>query len=100
MDGFEALADPTRRKIIELVATGPRPAGEIARHFSVSRPAISQHLNILSASEILEVEPRGRQRIYSLNIDALEGPLIWLEAQRQRWNAALDRLESEMKKEG
>lgn len=99
MDGFEALADPTRRRIVELVADGPRAAGEIAGQFTISRPAVSQHLNALATSGILRVEPHGRQRLYSLNQEALATPLNWLEAQRHRWNDALDRLHHEMNKE-
>lgn len=98
MDGFEALADPTRRRIVELVADGPRAAGEIAQQFTVSRPAISQHLNALAMSGMLQVEAHGRRRVYSLNQEALAVPLNWLEAQRHRWNDALDRLEEEMSK--
>lgn len=99
MDTFEALADPTRRRIVELVASRPRAAGEIARQFTVSRPAISQHLNALAMSGMLQVEAHGRQRVYSLNQEALTEPLNWLETQRHRWNDALDRLEEEMNKE-
>lgn len=100
MDGFAALADPTRRRIVELVAVGPRAAGEIAEQFTVSRPAISQHLGVLVAGGILKVETYGRRRLYSLDQVALEVPLNWLEAQRHRWNCALDRLQDEIDKNG
>lgn len=99
MDVFEAIGDPTRRRIIELVAEAPRAAGEIAGEFSISRPAVSQHLSTLTDSGILRVRIQGRNRIYSLDEKALAQPFDWLEEQRHRWNSALDRLESEMSRE-
>ena len=99
MDVFEALGDPTRRRIIELVADGPRAVGSIASEFSVSRPAISQHLALLTDCGVLYVRAQGRNRIYSLDPQAFEQPYNWLEEQRHRWNGALDRLEFELNRE-
>lgn len=99
MDVFEAIADPTRRRIIELIAASPRAAGEVAQEFSISRPAVSQQLMALVACGILHVHVQGRSRIYSLNEKALTEPYDWLEEQRHRWNSALDRLEAEMHRE-
>lgn len=99
MDVFEAIGDPTRRRIIELVAENPRAAGEIAGEFTISRPAVSQHLAVLTESGVLQVQIQGRRRIYSLDDKALAAPHNWLEEQRHRWNSALDRLEAEMARE-
>ena len=99
MDVFEAIGDSTRRRIIELVAQGPRPAGEVAGEFAISRPAVSQHLAALTDCGILRVHAQGRRRIYSLDDKALAAPHNWLEEQRNRWNRALDRLKAEMVEE-
>ena len=99
VDVFEAIGDPTRRKIIELVADTPRAAGSIAGEFLISRPGVSQHLAVLTNCGVLHVHTQGRSRIYSLNQAALAEPRNWLEDQRNRWNTALDRLESEMNHE-
>lgn len=99
MDVFEALGDPTRRRIIELVAGSPRAAGDIAGEFPISRPAVSQHLAVLTACGILRSQARGRRRLYSLAESALAEPYNWLEEQRSRWNSALDRLEFEIDRE-
>lgn len=96
MDVFEAISDPTRRRIIELVAAAPRAAGEIAGEFSISRPAVSQHVAVLTACGVLRVKAQGRRRVYSLDDQALAQPHHWLEEQRHRWNSALDRLEAAM----
>ncbi|MGJ0203967.1 metalloregulator ArsR/SmtB family transcription factor [Leucobacter sp. gxy201] len=85
LDGrFKALADPTRRRIIELLVTGPRTVLDIADEFSISRPAISQHLRTLTLSGFLTVEPYGIRRLYYLNREALRAPAGWLKMQMER----------------
>src|SRR5215470_7211452 len=76
---FGALADPTRRAVLDLLRTGRRPAGEIARAFPVSRPAISKHLGILRRAHLVEERREGRHRIYHLNPEPLQAVDSWLD---------------------
>lgn len=71
MDGARAIADPVRREILELVRSSPLPAGRIAAHFSISRPAVSKHLRVLVECGVIEASASGRQRIYSLRTEPL-----------------------------
>jgi DNA-binding transcriptional ArsR family regulator len=66
MDGARAIADPVRREILELLHATPLPAGSIAEHFAISRPAVSKHLRVLTECGVVEVTVAGRQRIYTL----------------------------------
>lgn len=89
MDSLGALADPTRRRIIELLAERELAASEIAARFKVSAPAISQHLKVLRAAELVRVRVEAQRRIYELDPDgfaALEG---WLGHIRQSWRGRL-----------
>ena len=104
MDVFAALADPTRRKIIELLADGGQlPAAEIAAHFPVSAPAISQHLKVLQQTGLVSVERRAQQRIYRLNPQTMLELESWARGLRNLWNQRFDALEilleQEMRKE-
>jgi DNA-binding transcriptional ArsR family regulator len=104
MDVFAALADPTRRKIIELLAAdGQLPAAEIAGHFSVSAPAVSQHLKALQQAGLVSVEKRAQQRIYRLNPQAMLELEDWARRLRNLWDQRFDALEllldQEMRKE-
>ena len=94
MDVFAALSDPTRRKIIELLADGGQlPAAEIAAHFPVSAPAISQHLKVLQEAGLVLVERRAQQRIYRLNPQAMVELEDWARRLRNLWNERFDALE-------
>jgi len=103
MDVFNALADPTRRKIIELLArSGQLSATEIYAQFQVSPPAISQHLKVLREAKLVLVEKRAQQRIYRINPDAMLELEDWARRLTQLWNERFDALdqvlESEKKK--
>ena len=91
---FSALADPTRRAVLDLLRTGTRPAGDIARAFTVSRPAISKHLGILRRAHLVEERREGRNRLYQLNPDPLRAVDSWLEQYRQFWTASLNNLKA------
>ena len=65
-DAFAAAAEPTRRRILQLLARGPEYAGDIAGHFDVTRPAISQHLGVLAEAGLVTAEQQGRQRLYRI----------------------------------
>jgi len=98
MDVFIAISDPTRRSILEMLATkGELSATEISDQFQMSAPAISQHLKVLRDSDLVLVEKRGKQRIYRINPQTfleLEG---WAKTQADRWNRRLDALETFLK---
>jgi DNA-binding transcriptional ArsR family regulator len=64
---FKALADPTRRRIFERLAGGPRPVGDLTKGLRVSRPAVSQHLKVLKRAGLVRMEPRGTQRHYNMD---------------------------------
>jgi DNA-binding transcriptional ArsR family regulator len=95
---FEALADPTRRRIVELVAERERSAGEIAAAFSISRPGVSKHLRVLREQGILAAREDGTRRLYSLEPKALDEVDDWLERCRTFWRNRLDALETELKR--
>jgi DNA-binding transcriptional ArsR family regulator len=86
MDGWTALADPTRRTIFELVAARPRAVGELAEHLPVTRPAVSQHLKVLKTAGLVRDHAEGTRRIYRVEPTGLAE----LRAQLDRfWNQAL-----------
>jgi DNA-binding transcriptional ArsR family regulator len=93
VDRFTALSDPNRRKIIELLARrGPLSASEISEQFSVSPPAISQHLKVLRETRLVRVEKRAQQRIYSIDPEAIREVGGWAEQVTQLWNQRFDAL--------
>ena len=98
MDRFAALADPTRRSIVEMLGEGPLSAGDIGARFSASAPAISQHLKVLKEAGLVSVEVSGQRRIYRLDPDGLDAFDAWVRQVRGFWNAGLDRLERELTK--
>ncbi|MCS1351270.1 autorepressor SdpR family transcription factor [Mechercharimyces sp. CAU 1602] len=79
---FKALADPTRRKILDLLEEKNLTAGEIASHFSMSKPSISNHLNILKQADLVLAHKRGQYVLYSLNTSVLEDVIKWLLAKK------------------
>src|SRR6476660_4605547 len=91
---FSALADPTRRAVLDLLRAGTRPAGDIARAFTVSRPAISKHLSILRRAHLVEERREGRHRMYHLNPEPLKAVDSWLNEYRQFWTASLNNLKA------
>ncbi|HEX3666344.1 MAG TPA: metalloregulator ArsR/SmtB family transcription factor [Rhizomicrobium sp.] len=95
-NAFAALADPTRRRILERLRTGPKPVGVIAAGLSVSRPAVSQHLKVLKEAGLVQEEPQGTRRVYQIDPRGL-GPLrAWLD---QFWDQALEAFRAEVEKE-
>jgi DNA-binding transcriptional ArsR family regulator len=75
---FKALADPTRRRILQLLRRGDLTAGEIADQFPISRPSISHHLNLLKQAGLVQDERRGQHIVYSLNTTVFQEVLTWL----------------------
>jgi DNA-binding transcriptional ArsR family regulator len=91
---FQALADPTRRAVLDLLRRGSQPAGQIARSFTVSRPAISKHLRLLRRAHLVQERKEGRHRFYQLNPEPLKAVDIWLEAYRNFWSTNLANLKA------
>ena len=105
MDMFVALADPTRRQILELLAIrGELPATAIYEQFPVSPQAVSQHLKVLREAQLVEMEKRAQKRLYRLNPHTLSQFEGWVKQMQQRWNERFDALDTvleiEKKKEG
>ena len=98
MDAFNALADPTRREIVELLAEGERSAGEIASHFSVSRPAVSRHLRVLRERGLVRAREQAQRRLYSLDPAPLAELDAWLARYRGFWAERLDALDIELRR--
>jgi DNA-binding transcriptional ArsR family regulator len=100
---FSALADPTRRAVLDLLRGGRQPAGQIAQAFPVSRPAISKHLRLLRRAHLVNEQREGRNRFYQLNPAPLKAVDSWLEQYRMFWMTSLNNLkafvESEYAKE-
>lgn len=100
---FQALADPTRRAVLDLLRRGSQPAGAIAQAFPVSRPAISKHLRLLRRAHLVREHREGRHRVYDLNPEPLRALDQWLEHYRSFWKMSLSNLktfvESEYAKE-
>ena len=76
-DAFKALADPTRRRILELLAQGDLTAGEIAAHFDMTKPSVSHHLNILRSAALITDERRGQNIVYSVNLTVFQELMKW-----------------------
>ncbi len=91
---FQALADPTRRAVLDLLRHGSQPAGRIAQSFTVSRPAISKHLRLLRRAHLVEERRQGRHRFYHLNPDPLKAVDHWLNSYRVFWSTNLASLKA------
>jgi len=91
---FEAIADPTRRALLDLLRRGSQQAGEIAGAFSVSRPAISRHLRRLRRAQLVSEHREGRNRVYQLNPEPLRAVDSWLDRYRAFWGMNLTNLKS------
>ena len=97
-DVFQAIADPTRRAILMLVASQSLTAGAIAANFDTARPTVSKHLQILTACELLSQEQNGREIIYHLNAKKMKEVADFLEPFRNLWDDRYNKLEAVMKK--
>jgi DNA-binding transcriptional ArsR family regulator len=89
MDAFAALADPTRRRIVEMLAERELAAGDIARRFDMTAPAVSQHLKVLRAAELVRVRNDAQRRMYTLEPRGLADLDVWLTRYRHLWSEPL-----------
>jgi DNA-binding transcriptional ArsR family regulator len=97
-DIFQAVADPTRRAIISLLALQALTPNSMASHFDTSRQAVSKHLQILMECELVQQDVRGREIYYHLNIHKVQEIDLWLEPFRKMWEKKFDQLDEVLKK--
>lgn len=91
-DVFAAIADPTRRAILDQLRTGEQPVKQLAEPFAMSLPAISQHLQVLCEAGLVQMRKAGRQRLYRLNPEPLKQISDWIAHYEQFWQEKLDAL--------
>ena len=93
-DVFQAIADPTRREIINLIAFNPLNLNSIAENFDVSRPAISQHIKILTECGLIVIKKQGRERYCEAKLQQLNDVSDWIEQYRKLWDGRFDALDN------
>ncbi|HEX5652618.1 MAG TPA: metalloregulator ArsR/SmtB family transcription factor [Chitinophagaceae bacterium] len=91
-DPFQAIADPTRRAIIQLIAPGPLNLNAVAGKFPISRPAISKHIKILTECGLILIHQKGRERFCEVNLAPLHEVSDWIDQYSRFWNRKLDAL--------
>ena len=89
---YQAIADPTRRAMLQLLGTGEKSAGELGEPTRLTQPAVSQHLRVLREAGLVRQRKQGRHRIYSLQAAPLEGVADWVRYFEQFWDRRLTRL--------
>jgi DNA-binding transcriptional ArsR family regulator len=97
-DVFQAIADPTRRAIINMVAQQSLNLNAVAENFDISRPAISKHIKILTECGLITIKQQGRERYCEAKLDKLNEVSDWVEQYRKFWTAKLDALEDYLNK--
>lgn len=96
-DVFQAIADPTRRSILVLLASQSMTAGTIASNFESARPTISKHIQILNECELVEAHQQGREIFYQLKVDKMKDVDIWLDQFRKIWEYRFNQLDNILK---
>jgi DNA-binding transcriptional ArsR family regulator len=94
---FQALADPTRRAVLERLSKAPAPMTELARPFDMALPSFSQHLDVLESCGLVSSKKEGRVRTYALAPNRLKKAEDWLSIQRSKWERRLDQLDDYLK---
>ncbi|HSR24163.1 MAG TPA: metalloregulator ArsR/SmtB family transcription factor [Candidatus Eisenbacteria bacterium] len=90
---FEVLAEPNRRRILDLLLAAERPVGDLVEALAVSQPAVSKHLRVLREAGLVDVRPDAQRRLYWVRAEPLRAIDEWLEPYRQLWASRLDDLE-------
>lgn len=98
-DIFQAVADPTRRQIIDILAENPSNLDDLISHFKISRPGIAKHVRILKECGMVEVVKKGRERYCYAKLEGLGELALWVHQYRRFWNIRLDKLEKLLKEE-
>jgi DNA-binding transcriptional ArsR family regulator len=96
MSMFAVLADPTRRRILELLAGEERPVGELVSELSISQPGVSKHLRVMREAGLVTVRSDAQRRVYGVNPGPLRELDVWLAPYRRLWNDRLDALEAHL----
>jgi DNA-binding transcriptional ArsR family regulator len=99
MNGFAALADGTRREIVELLMSGEKASGEIAARFPLSAAAVSQHLKVLREARLVHVRTEAQRRIYALDRQGFDELEAWMNRARRFWQGRLDDLEAALRED-
>jgi len=97
-DVYQAIADPVRRDIIDLLSKEARSVNEVAKEFEISRPAISKHLKILHESGLIEIIRKGRERYCQIQPQNLIPAFMWLEQHKKQWEEKIDFFEAYLMK--
>ncbi|BCJ64263.1 ArsR/SmtB family transcription factor [Polymorphospora rubra] len=92
MDGFTLIADPTRRRILDLLRAEERDVGALITALGLPQPLVSKHLRVLREAGAVTATVAGRRRVYRLAVDPLPDVLAWVTPYRQMWSASFDRL--------
>jgi DNA-binding transcriptional ArsR family regulator len=90
---FEVIAEPNRRRILDLLRVSERPVGELVSELEVSQPAVSKHLRVLREAGLVDVRPEAQQRLYRVRAEPLRAMDEWLEPYRKLWSERLEDLE-------
>src|SRR5215213_1772837 len=96
MTAYAALAEPSRREILDLLRGGERSVNELVGHLDLSQPGVSKHLKVLREVGLVEVRPDGKRRWYGLRAEPLAEVAEWLEPYRRHWSSRLDALEQHL----
>ena len=99
MSPFEAIAEPHRRHLLELLRAGERPAGDLVEATGLSQPGVSKHLKLLREAGLVSMRPDGQRRLYRLEAANLAALDAWLQPFRQFWAERLDALEDHLESE-
>lgn len=92
-DAFNAVSEPRRRQILDVLAQGEQAVNDLVEHLGMSQPLVSKHLKVLREVGLVEVRDEGRQRFYQLNAQPLKSIHDWLKAYEERWNNSFDALD-------
>ena len=99
MEAFEAIAEPNRRRILDLLRTGERPAGDVVDALAISQPGVSKHLRLLREAGLIRVRADGQRRLYSVEPRQLGAIETWLRPHLEFWRGRLDALEAHLDRE-
>src|SRR5580698_8669981 len=99
MDAFEAIAEPNRRRILDFLRDGERPAGDVVEALAISQPGVSKHLKLLRGAGLVRVRADGQRRLYSLETRELAAVEAWLRPHLDFWRSKLDALEAHLERD-
>lgn len=98
VDVFRAIADPTRRAILDRLGEGEQPVSQLAQPFAITQPALSQHLRVLREAGLVRQRPDGRRRLYRLNAAPLKAVANWIDHYHRFWHERLEALDEHLRR--